>query len=79
MSNIELKVPDGYFDESLKRTMARTATVRKRRIALLGVFAALLVLGGIYSFHRTSYLNREKDYLAQEAELARLDIFLEIN
>lgn len=80
MHDIELKTPEGYFEESFGRTMSGVAAIRRRRNAVLGVAAALVVVAGIaFTSGRIRYAHEEKAYLAQQAELAGLDIFLEIN
>lgn len=80
MKGIELKTPEGYFDESLRKTMAGVSRIRKRRKAALYACAAvLLFLGAAYASDRLADSRQEKAYLAQQAEIDRLDIFLEIN
>ena len=80
MSKIELKTPEGYFEESFEKTMASTARIRRHRRAAFGIAAAILLTAGIaFTSVRLRYAGEEKAYLAQQAELAELDIFLEIN
>ncbi len=80
MNEIELKTPEGYFEESFGKTMAAVSRMRKRRSVVLGVVAAVVLVAGItFTAIRTDYARQEEAYLAQQAELAGLDIFLEIN
>ena len=80
MDNIELKTPQGYFEDSFERTMSGISRIRKRRMAALGAAAALiLVLGIVYPAVRTGNADPETEYLALQTELADYDIFLEIN
>ena len=80
MDNIELKTPEGYFEESFTRTLAGVSSIRKRRRTALGVVAALFVVFGItYSSIRAKNAVMEKEYNALQAEMADYDIFLEIN
>jgi len=80
MDKIELKTPEGYFEESFTRTMAGVATIRKKRQAVLG-FAAIVVvvLGVTFSSIQINKAQKEKAFMAFQAELANYDIFLEIN
>lgn len=80
MSDIELKTPEGYFEKSFGKTMAEVSRIRKRRLAVLGMAAVAVVAAGItFVSIRADYARQEEAYLAQQAELASLDIFLEIN
>lgn len=80
MSYIRLKTPEGYFEKSLKRTFASVEGIRKRRRAVLCTCIAVVLAGGTYFSISTLRSNEgEKEYLALQEELARLDIFLEIN
>ena len=77
MHDIELKTPEGYFEESLSRTLSGVAAIRKRRAAALGAIAAVVLVAGIA--WTTVRVREQKAYVAEQAELAELDIFLEIN
>ncbi len=80
MDNIELKTPEGYFEESFARTMVRVSSIRKRRKTALGVVAAIFVVLGItYSSIKVKNAIEEKEYIALQTEMADYDIFLEIN
>jgi hypothetical protein len=80
MNNIEMKTPEGYFEDSFARTMSGVSAIRRRRKTVLGVAAAIvLVAGAAFMARRVSYVQEEKAFLAQQSELADLDIFLEIN
>lgn len=80
MNNIEMKTPEGYFEDSFARTMSGVSAIRRRRKTVLGVAAAIvLVAGAAFTASRVSYVQEEKAFLAQQSELADLDIFLEIN
>ena len=80
MNDIELKTPEGYFEDSFARTMSGVAAIRKRRATVLCFACALVLVTGLaFSVGRVRYAHEEKAYLAQQAELAGLDIFLEIN
>ena len=80
MDSIELKTPDGYFEDSFARTMEGVSRIRKRRKAVLGAAAAVIVVLGItvYSIRAKNALE-EKEYIALQTEMADYDIFLEIN
>ena len=74
---IRLSTPEGYFEESLNRTLASAAAVRRRRRTALcccAVFA--LLAGGAFYAVQSHYM---EEYLACQAEMAQLDIFLEVN
>lgn len=80
MNNIELQTPEGYFEDSFSRTMSGVSAVRKRRAAVLGSVAALILVAVItYTTIRIHNAGLEKAYYAQQEELAGLDVFLEIN
>ena len=80
MEPIELKTPEGYFDDSFARTMSGVARIRKRRRAALGaVVAVVAVFGIVFTSIRAERAAEEKEYLALQAELADYDIFIEIN
>lgn len=80
MSEIRLTTPDGYFESSFERTIASAERIRKRRKMVLCFSAAVLLIVGAYcSIHNINEMRMEKEYLAQQAEMARLDIFLEVN
>ena len=81
MSNIEMKTPEGYFEDSFARTMSGVSAIRKRRRTVLGIAAAVVfVAGAVFTASRVvPYVQEEKAFLAQQTELADLDIFLEIN
>lgn len=80
MDNIELKTPEGYFEDSFARTMAGVSRIQKRRRAALGAVAVLFVVFGIaYSSIRVKNTIEEKEYFVLQTEMADYDIFLEIN
>ena len=80
MKGIELRTPEGYFEESLQKTMTGVSRIAKRRKAALFACAAILLfIGAAYVSERLSDFRQEKAFLAQQAEIDRLDIFLEIN
>lgn len=80
MDNIELKTPEGYFEESFARTMTGVAKIRKKRRTVMGIAAAMaVVLGVTFSSIRTDQAQKEEEFMAFQAELADFDIFLEIN
>lgn len=88
MSQIKLTTPEGYFEKSMQTTMAAVGKVRRKRMAMLsgavvGSVAAALALFVMPDRDMTDSVNAEApaehEYYAMEAEMARLDIFLEIN
>lgn len=80
MNNIEMKTPEGYFEDSFARTMSGVSAIRRRRKTVLGVAASIFLLAGAaFMASQVSYVQEEKAFLAQQSELADLDIFLEIN
>ena len=80
MSGIKLTTPEGYFEKSLDRTMASVAGIgRRRKLVLYSCAALVLMLGAYYSIHTVNNIRFEREYLAWQAEMAGLDIFLEIN
>lgn len=81
MSDIKLTIPDGYFDKSLGKTLAEVARIRKRRRAVALGLAAVMVLaaGWALSLQTTQRIRAEKEYLALQSELYRVDIFYEVN
>lgn len=80
MKDIRLTIPEGYFEKSLEKTIASAERIRKRRRAILYSCAAVVLLLGTYFSVSSGRISRdEEEYLAQQAEMARLDIFLEIN
>ena len=80
MNYVRLKTPDGYFEKSLEKTLSSVEGIRKRRRAVLCTCAAVVLAAGTY-FSISAFRSDEawQEYLAQQEELARLDIFLEIN
>ncbi len=80
MSDIKLTTPEGYFEKSLDRTLAAAAGIgRRRKFALYSCAALVLMLGAYFSIHTVTNIRLEKEYLAWQAEMSGLDIFLEIN
>ena len=80
MDPIELKTPEGYFEDSFARTMSGVSRIRKRRRAALGAVAAVVaVFGIVFTSIRVERTAEEREYLALQAELADYDIFIEIN
>jgi len=75
-----MKTPEGYFECSFARTMSGVSVIRRRRKAVLGAVAAIVLVAGVaFTASRVTYVQEEKAFLAQQTELADLDIFLEIN
>lgn len=80
MSDIRLSTPENYFEKSLERTLANTTRIKNRRKVLAcACVATVLLLGAAFSIQTISSARSEKEYLAFQAEMDRLDIFLEIN
>lgn len=95
MSQIKLTTPEGYFEKSMQTTMEAVGKMRRKRMAVLSgvaagsVAAALAVFvmmpGSVadpevdLGFAEGSESGVSDTYYAMEAEMARLDIFLEIN
>lgn len=80
MSNRPLTVPEGYFEQSCAETLRRARAIRSRRQAMLAFcLVAVVTVGAGLAYQRLSYSAAERDYLAQQEELSRLDIFMEIN
>ena len=80
MSDMNLTVPEGYFERSLERTMSEVSRIRKRRrTALLGLALIVLVAGSVLSVRTAERIREEDNYLALQAEMSRIDIFYEIN
>lgn len=89
MSKINLTTPEGYFEKSMQTTMAAVEQVRRKRMAIL----SSVVVGGVAAVALALFVMPDRDmtdsvsvgtsveheYYAMEAEMARLDIFLEIN
>lgn len=76
MNEVRLNVPEGYFEESLGKTLERSHKIRSRRRAVLCVAASLVMILGIWQFmpsRRISMVSPE------DAELYELDVFLMIN
>ena len=80
MSYVRLKTPEDFFEESFEKTMASVECIRRRRRTILcACIAAVLTAGICYSVCTVRTIEDRREYLAQQEELARLDIFLEIN
>ena len=80
MSDIRLTTPEGYFEESYERTVNAVSVIKRRRKTVLGCCAvALLVSGLVCTGVAVKNAVSEQDYYAMEAEMAQLDIFMEIN
>lgn len=81
MSDIKLTIPDGYFDKSLEKTLTEVSRIRKRRKAAALGLAAVIVLaaGWALSLRTTQRIRAEKEYLALQSEMYRVDIFYEVN
>lgn len=80
MSDIRLTTPEGYFERSLEKTMASAGRIGRRRKAVVCLCLALALSAGTYFTVQSAKVARaEKEYLAWQAEMARLDIFLEVN
>lgn len=78
MSDIKLTTPEGYFEESLQRTMASVSREKSKRRTLLCSCAAVLLLL-VTAYYTVNASREEREYLAYQDEAARLDIFLEVN
>ena len=74
---IRLSTPEGYFEESLNRTLASAAIIRKRRRTALCCCVAFVLLAGGALYALQSHYTKE--YIAYQAEMAQIDIFLEVN
>ena len=80
MKKIILTTPDEYFEKSFQKTMDSATAVRRRRRTLIYSCAAIVLAAGTCASIRNVKVSRdEKEYLAQQAEMAKLDIFLEVN
>ena len=81
MSDIKLTVPEGYFDKSMEKTIAEVSGIRKRRKrVVLGLAAVIVVVTGwMLSLRTTERIRAEKEYLALQSEMYRVDIFYEVN
>lgn len=80
MKEIRLTTPEGYFEKSLEATLASAGRIKRRRKTVLYSLAAfVLLLASCFSVYKMQTISEEKEYLAQQAEMARLDIFLEVN
>lgn len=80
MKEIRLTTPEGYFEKSLEKTLASADRISRRRKKALYSFAAIvLLLGSCLSIYLIRSDATEKEYLAQQIEMAQLDIFLEVN
>lgn len=81
MSDIKLTIPDGYFDKSLEKTLTEVSRIRKRRrVVALGLAAVIVLAAGwALSLQTTQRIRAEKEYLALQSELYRVDIFYEVN
>lgn len=80
MSYVRLKTPEGYFEKSFEKTIGLVEEIRKRRrVVLCACIAVVLAVGTYFSISDFRSNEVRKEYLAQQEELARLDIFLEIN
>jgi len=80
MGELRLTTPDGYFEQSLEKTLASAGKIKKRRTALTALCAAAVVVFGVFFMYRSTMSSMyEKEYYAMESEVAQLDVFLEIN
>lgn len=80
MSEVRLTTPEGYFETSMEKTMASARKIRRRRKAVLYSCAALVLTIGAYLSIQTATVREvEREYLTQQAEIARLDVFFEVN
>lgn len=60
--------------------MAGASAIRKRRAVVFGLIAAIVLASGItFTSIKVHNIRQERIYLAQQEELADLDIFLKIN
>ena len=77
MNNRPLTVPEGYFEQSYETTMRRARTIRSRRQAVLALcLGAVVTVGAGLAWQKLSFSAAERDYLAQQEELSRLDVFM---
>jgi len=80
MSDIRLTTPEGYFEKSFEKTMAAAGRIDKRRKTVVCFCSAIVLgLGTYFSIQGVKLSHAEKEYLAWQAEIAKLDIFLEVN
>jgi len=85
MKEVRLDVPEGYFEESFEKTLARSRGIRTRRRAVLGSAAALVLAVGIWQFlpERPERIEPDDETLrlmmAEVSEMNELDVFLMIN
>lgn len=80
MSDIRLTTPEGFFEESLRKTMAAAEGIGRSRKAVARYCAALaIIVVAIVSIYTANAARERKEYLALQAEIAELDIFLEVN
>lgn len=81
MSDIKLTVPEGYFNKSMEKTMAEVSGIRKRRrTVVFGLASVVIVVAGwMLSLRTTERIRAEKEYLALQSEMYRVDIFYEVN
>lgn len=77
---MKLTTPEGYFDMSLEKTMASANRIdRRRKMFVFGFGAVAMALCAYFSIQSAKVAHDEKEYLAQQEEMARLDIFFEVN
>jgi len=76
MKEVRLNVPEGYFEESMKKTLEHSRRIRSRRRAALCSIAMLALVLGIWQFVPS---NRHSFVSPEDAELYELDVFLMIN
>lgn len=75
-----LTVPEGYFEESYGKTMRMAARSRRRFKTVVALLSAFVLLAGSAATWTRTRMNREYEaYMAQQKALAELDVFLEIN
>lgn len=80
MNYVRLKTPEGYFEKSFEKTLTSVEGIRKRRRTVLYTcIAAVLAVGTYIPISAFRSNEARNEYLAQQKELERLDIFLEIN
>jgi len=85
MKEIRADIPEGYFEESLGKTIARSRAIRTRRRAVLGSVAAVVIAVGLWQFlparqkQAAAYDDASLQMMAEVSEMSELDVFLIIN
>lgn len=80
MTEEHLSVPEGYFEQSFQKTMQMANRERRRRKhIILTCMAVVVVLVGIFAASQAVIRAEYNEYLAEQAALGSLDVFMEIN